>query len=171
MVPADNRHELEETMPTAQPAIFATMGKNQWYVHLSRTEGADLDHIKAVLRELRADCASNGINLVVGFGPDPPARPDERHARGLPAVRHDRSGRRLRPAGQGHPGGAAPVAQPRRQGQRVAGAVQGPDGPGRSHERGPGDPDVHLRRLAGHDWIHRRHRKSPGASRPRRPRP
>src|SRR5215475_2419893 len=35
-------------MATAQPSIFATMGANQWYVHLSRAEG---------------------INLVLGFGP------------------------------------------------------------------------------------------------------
>jgi putative iron-dependent peroxidase len=56
-------------MPTAQPAIFATMGKNQWYVHLSRTDGADLDRIKSALRDLRAHCTSEGINLVLGFGP------------------------------------------------------------------------------------------------------
>jgi putative iron-dependent peroxidase len=45
------------------------MGKNQWYVHLSRTEGADLGKIKSVLRDVRADCAAKGVNLVVGFGP------------------------------------------------------------------------------------------------------
>ena len=56
-------------MATAQPAIFATMGKNQWYVHLSRTEGADLKTIKSVLRDTRAHCASEGINLVVCVGP------------------------------------------------------------------------------------------------------
>jgi putative iron-dependent peroxidase len=56
-------------MATAQPAIFKPMGKNQWYVHLSRTEGADLGKIKSVLRDVRADCAAKGINLVVGFGP------------------------------------------------------------------------------------------------------
>src|SRR5581483_12275792 len=56
-------------MATAQPAIFKAMGKNQWYVHLSRTEGADLSKIKAVLREVRADCDDKGINLVLGFGP------------------------------------------------------------------------------------------------------
>src|SRR5580693_10730937 len=56
-------------MATPQPAIFTAMGKNQWYVHLSRTEGADLGAIKAVLRDLRADCAAQGINLTLGFGP------------------------------------------------------------------------------------------------------
>jgi putative iron-dependent peroxidase len=56
-------------MATAQPAIFAQMGKNQWYVHLSRTEGADLNVIKSVLRETREHCAAEGINLVLGFGP------------------------------------------------------------------------------------------------------
>jgi len=56
-------------MPTAQPAIFKTMGKNQWYVHLSRAEGADLSHIKKVLRELRDHCDQEDINLVLGFGP------------------------------------------------------------------------------------------------------
>jgi putative iron-dependent peroxidase len=45
------------------------MGKNQWYVHLSRTEGADLNHIKSVLRDLRQDSDAKGINLVLGIGP------------------------------------------------------------------------------------------------------
>jgi hypothetical protein len=45
------------------------MGKNQWYVHLSRTEDADLNKIKAVVRDTRAHCASEGINLVVCIGP------------------------------------------------------------------------------------------------------
>ena len=56
-------------MATAQPSIFAKMGKNQWYVHLSRVEGADLEHIKGVLRDLREHCDAEGINLVLGFGP------------------------------------------------------------------------------------------------------
>jgi porphyrinogen peroxidase len=56
-------------MATAQPDIFAAMGKNQWYLHLSRTDGADLNQIKSVIRDVRAHCASEGINLVVGFGP------------------------------------------------------------------------------------------------------
>jgi putative iron-dependent peroxidase len=56
-------------MATAQPAIFKPMGKNQWYVHLSRVEGADLGHIKSVLRDLRGRCNIEGINLVLCFGP------------------------------------------------------------------------------------------------------
>src|SRR5258708_1692955 len=56
-------------MATAQTAIFSPMGKTQWYVHLSRTEGADLNVIKSVLRATRQDCADKGVNLVLGFGP------------------------------------------------------------------------------------------------------
>jgi putative iron-dependent peroxidase len=56
-------------MPTPQPAIFAQMGKNQWYVHLSRVEGADLAHIKSVLTNVRRDCDSKDINLVTCLGP------------------------------------------------------------------------------------------------------
>ena len=56
-------------MATAQPAIFAPMGKNQWYVHLSRVEGADLGKIKSVLRDTRRHCAAEGVNLVIGLGP------------------------------------------------------------------------------------------------------
>jgi len=56
-------------MATPQPAIFSPMGRNQWYVHLSRTPEADLGKIKSVLRDLRSHCASEGINLVLGFGP------------------------------------------------------------------------------------------------------
>ena len=55
-------------MATAQPAILnRDMGKNQWYVHLSREEGASLDTIKAALQETRADCAA--VNLTIGVGP------------------------------------------------------------------------------------------------------
>jgi putative iron-dependent peroxidase len=56
-------------MATAQPAIFKPMGKNQWYVHLSRTEGADLGHIKSVLSDLRKDAEAQGVNLVLCVGP------------------------------------------------------------------------------------------------------
>lgn len=56
-------------MATPQPALFAQMGKNQWYVHLSRVEGADLNHIKSVLRATRADCAAKDINLEICIGP------------------------------------------------------------------------------------------------------
>ncbi len=56
-------------MTTAQPAIFRGMGEHQWYVHLSRSEGADLNTIKSVLRKLRSDCTAQEINLVLAFGP------------------------------------------------------------------------------------------------------
>jgi len=56
-------------MPTPQPAIFATMGQHQWYVHLSREAGANLTHIKSVITNLRKVCKDQGINLVLGFGP------------------------------------------------------------------------------------------------------
>lgn len=57
-------------MATAQPAVLnRDMGRNQWYVHLSRVEGADLGVIKKTISDLRASCAENGVNLVVGFGP------------------------------------------------------------------------------------------------------
>ena len=56
-------------MPTPQKAIFNGMGQNQWYVHLSRTEGADLGVIKTALSGLVTDCNAEGINLTLGFGP------------------------------------------------------------------------------------------------------
>jgi porphyrinogen peroxidase len=57
-------------MATPQPAILnRSMGEHQWYVHLSRTDGADLKVIKSVIRQLRKDCADKKINLVLGFGP------------------------------------------------------------------------------------------------------
>jgi putative iron-dependent peroxidase len=56
-------------MATPQPAILTPMGEHQWYVHLSRNDGADLGAIKSVLKDLRASCAEQGINLCLGFGP------------------------------------------------------------------------------------------------------
>jgi porphyrinogen peroxidase len=56
-------------MATPQKAIFNGMGQNQWYVHLSRTEGADLGVIKSALADLRAACDAGDINLTLGFGP------------------------------------------------------------------------------------------------------
>ena len=56
-------------MPTPQKAIFNEMGANQWYVHLSRIDGADVGVIKSVLADLRAACDAEGINLTLGFGP------------------------------------------------------------------------------------------------------
>lgn len=55
---------------TCQPAILNRgMGQNQWYVHFSRTEGADLSAIKKAIQDTRASCKAQNINLVVGFGP------------------------------------------------------------------------------------------------------
>jgi len=45
------------------------MGEHQWYVHLSREPGADLTHIKSVIRNLRRVCVDQGINLTVCLGP------------------------------------------------------------------------------------------------------
>ena len=60
-------------MPHPQPAILASLEKYQWYVHLSRTEGADVQVIKAALRDLKAACAPEGVHTVVNlcllFGP------------------------------------------------------------------------------------------------------
>jgi putative iron-dependent peroxidase len=59
-------------MATPQAAILdRVMGKNQWFVHLSRTEGADLTHIKEVLKKYREDVAmlQSDIQSVIGFGP------------------------------------------------------------------------------------------------------
>jgi putative iron-dependent peroxidase len=60
-------------MPTSQPAILTNLEQHQWYVHLSRTDGADLGVIKQALSDLRADCAPVGISTVVNlcilFGP------------------------------------------------------------------------------------------------------
>jgi putative iron-dependent peroxidase len=55
-------------MPTPQPALLGVLANHQWYVHLSRTEGADLGVIKQALRDLRADCAPGGANDVVNLG-------------------------------------------------------------------------------------------------------
>ncbi len=79
-------------MATAQPDIFAAMGKNQWYLHLSRTDGADLDQIKSVIRDVRAHCASEGHQPRGRLRSDPARRSDQRHARRLPALRDDRVG-------------------------------------------------------------------------------
>lgn len=57
-------------MATPQPSVLnRNMGQHQWYVHLSRMDGADMGAIKAAISQLRADCAAKNINLVVGFGP------------------------------------------------------------------------------------------------------
>jgi putative iron-dependent peroxidase len=56
-------------MATPQPAILGALAEHQWYVHLSRVKGADLGVIKAALRDLRADCAAQNVNLGIFFGP------------------------------------------------------------------------------------------------------
>merc|ERR1719337_131137 len=55
---------------SAQPAIMnRDMGHNQWYVHMSRVDGADLGHIKKVIQDLRSACAAQNVNVGIGFGP------------------------------------------------------------------------------------------------------
>ena len=60
-------------MATPQPAILASLQSHQWYVHLSRLEGADLDVVRRALRDLRAACAAPegapAVQLCVLFGP------------------------------------------------------------------------------------------------------
>jgi len=56
-------------MATPQPSILTALGEHQWYVHLSRTEGADLAHIKGALTTLRAECVELGVQLGLMFGP------------------------------------------------------------------------------------------------------
>jgi putative iron-dependent peroxidase len=56
-------------MATPQGAILTDLGAHQWYVHLSRTEGADLGVIKSALTDLRADCDAQGVNCCILFGP------------------------------------------------------------------------------------------------------
>lgn len=57
-------------MATPQPAVLdRNMGTHQWYVHLSRVEGADLGVIKAALRQFRQNCADRGLKTVLCVGP------------------------------------------------------------------------------------------------------
>jgi len=56
-------------LPTPQPAILANLEEHQWYVHMSRDEGADLSLIKSALKDLRADCKAQGVNLGLLLGP------------------------------------------------------------------------------------------------------
>lgn len=56
-------------MATPQPAILGKLEEHQWYVHMSRVKGADLGVIKSALQALRADCAAQGVNLGLFFGP------------------------------------------------------------------------------------------------------
>ena len=59
-----------------RPAANATPGwcllrvqANQWYLHFSREEGAELGAVKSAIQDFRATCADQGINVVLGFGP------------------------------------------------------------------------------------------------------
>lgn len=56
-------------MATPQPSILMALGEHQWYVHLSRTENADLGLIKEALTNLRAQCLQQGVQLGLFFGP------------------------------------------------------------------------------------------------------
>ena len=57
-------------MATPQPAVLnRNMGQHQWYVHLSRMDGADMGVIKSAIQQLRKDCDEKGINLTIGLGP------------------------------------------------------------------------------------------------------
>lgn len=56
-------------MATPQHAILTALGEHQWYVHLSRTEEADLGLIKEALARLRTDCELQGVELCIMFGP------------------------------------------------------------------------------------------------------
>ncbi|MGI9616365.1 MAG: Dyp-type peroxidase [Acidimicrobiales bacterium] len=56
-------------MATPQPAIFNEMGRNQWYVHLSRVDGADVGRIRTVLRDAINGAVGHDLNLCVAFGP------------------------------------------------------------------------------------------------------
>src|SRR5205814_3332897 len=44
-------------------------GAHQWYVHMSRTDGADLGVIKAALADLSLNAEHLGVNLCIMFGP------------------------------------------------------------------------------------------------------
>jgi putative iron-dependent peroxidase len=56
-------------MATPQRAILTALGEHQWYVHLSRTDGADLGVIKGALAHLREECEEYGVSVGIMFGP------------------------------------------------------------------------------------------------------
>jgi hypothetical protein len=56
-------------MATPQRAIPSLLGEHQWYVHLSRTPGADLGLIKGALASLRQECDLQAVNVCLMFGP------------------------------------------------------------------------------------------------------
>ena len=57
---------------TPQQAIFADLGRSQWYVHLSRSEpdaALDARWLGGVLAKTRRSCAAAGVEVLVAFGP------------------------------------------------------------------------------------------------------
>jgi putative iron-dependent peroxidase len=61
-------------MPNPQHAIFTDLTKYQWYTHLSRTEGADLEVIKQAIRDVRGAGEKVGVvgpvvHVCILFGP------------------------------------------------------------------------------------------------------
>ncbi len=56
-------------MATHQPALLCDLEEHQWYVHMSRDDGADLGLIISALKDLRADCAAQNVNLGLLLGP------------------------------------------------------------------------------------------------------
>ena len=56
-------------MATHQPALLCDLEEHQWYVHMSRDDGADFGVIKSALKDLRTDCAAQNVNLGLLFGP------------------------------------------------------------------------------------------------------
>src|SRR3954466_8784199 len=69
----NQRPPRSPTMPNPQHAILTNLAKYQWYTHLSRTEGADLDVIKKAITATRAAGTNTGVTAVVNvcflFGP------------------------------------------------------------------------------------------------------
>ena len=56
-------------MATPQRAILTALGEHQWYVHLSRTEGADIGVIKSALAGLRLEAEHLGVSVAIMCGP------------------------------------------------------------------------------------------------------
>ena len=56
-------------MATPQAAILTDLQKYQWYTHMSRVDGADLDVIRQALSDCRADAEAQDVNLGVMLGP------------------------------------------------------------------------------------------------------
>jgi porphyrinogen peroxidase len=56
-------------MANPQRAILAGLGEHQWYIHMSRTEGAELGVIKSALAQLVQDAEGLGVSACIMFGP------------------------------------------------------------------------------------------------------